>query len=195
MPILILPVYPAFSIASQQRLIASSLFWKLGANPPSSPKGSGVQTIFGFDSRFQMMVSFRSHFHGLRKAGSAGRQNHKFLHSQLVTSMGSTIDDVQGGDGHNDILDPSQIRDVSVQRHAFMGGTGLAHGHRNAQNSVSAQVVLVVRAVQLQHHFVDILLVDGIQVGSDQGRGDDVVDIVDGFGHSLAVPFGFLLVS
>ena len=37
MPILILPVYPAFSMASTQSLIASSLFWKLGAKPPSSP--------------------------------------------------------------------------------------------------------------------------------------------------------------
>ena len=94
----------------------------------------------------------------------------------------------------SEYLDTGQVGDVSVQRHAFVGGAGLADGHGDAQDGVGAQVVLVVGAVQLQHHCVNVFLVDGVQVGFDQCGGNDVVDIVHGLDHSLAVPFGLVFV-
>ena len=76
-----------------------------------------------------------------------------------------------------------------------MCGSGLADGHGHAQDSVCAQVVLVVGPVQLEHHLVDFTLVHGVNVGSLEGGGDHVVHVVHGLCHALAVPLGLVLVA
>ena len=109
--------------------------------------------------------------------------------------MRSAVDDVEGRDRHHDLLDAGKIGNVLVQGDSLVSSSGLAHGHGDAKDGVGAKLVLVVGAVHLQHHVVDLGLLDRIQVLLDQSRGDDVVDIADGLGDSLAVPVGLVLVS
>jgi hypothetical protein len=56
--------------------------------------------------------------------------------------------------------------------------SGLADGHGDAEDGVGAQLALVLRAVQLEHDLVDLLLLDGVEAHAHQLRGDDVVHVV-----------------
>ena len=65
-----------------------------------------------------------------------------------------------------------------------MLGRRVGHGERNAEDRVGAQHLLVGRAVEFEHQFVDGRLVEGIaalQFVSDAG-----VDALDGLQHALA---------
>ena len=62
-----------------------------------------------------------------------------------------------------------------------MCGSSLADGHRDAKDGIGTETVLIVGAVQLEHDFVDLLLLDGVQALLDQLGGDGVVYVV----HSL----------
>ena len=61
----------------------------------------------------------------------------------------------------------------------LMSCTGLADSHRHAKDSVGAQLVLVVSAVKLQHHLVNLLLFNRVTGSLDKLRGDDVVHVVN----------------
>ena len=60
-----------------------------------------------------------------------------YLHGELVARVTAAIDDVEAGDGHEDVLDTSEVRDVSVERDTLVSSPGLAHGHGHAQAGVS----------------------------------------------------------
>lgn len=38
-----------------------------------------------------------------------------YLHGELVSGVGSTIDDVEGGHGHDHVLHSGQVGDVTVK--------------------------------------------------------------------------------
>merc|ERR1719468_704040 len=187
--------------------MASSLFWKLdaklngllvvlevGREASLVAHGGSIEAVLGLDGGLEVVVRLGAHLHGLGEAGSASGQNHELLHGQLVSGMRATVDDVQGRNGHNDILDSSQISNVSVQRNTFMCSASFANSHGHSKDRISAQIVLVVCTVQLEHHLIDVLLVDGVKIGTHQGWGNGLVDIVNGLSHALAVPLGLVLV-
>ena len=60
----------------------------------------------------------------------------------------------------------------------------LAHGQRHAQDGVSAQSALVVRAVQLQHNVVDGALIVGLE--ADERVGDLIIHMANGIQRALA---------
>ncbi len=76
----------------------------------------------------------------------------------------------------------------------FVCSSGLADCHGNSQDGIGSQLVFVVCSVQLDHHLIDLSLVDRVNVGRDQSGSDDLVDIVDSLGHTLAMPLGLVLV-
>ena len=45
-----------------------------------------------------MVVSLRSHFHSLSEGLSTVREKHELLHSQLIASVTSTVDNVEDWD-------------------------------------------------------------------------------------------------
>ena len=74
-----------------------------------------VLTVFGFDHKFQSVVGLRTDLHGFAEGFGAGGQNHELLHGQLVSGMGTTVDDVEGGDWeHERRLGSSQVGNVLV---------------------------------------------------------------------------------
>ena len=66
-------------------------------------------------------------------------EKHKFLHGKLVTSMGTTIDDIENWDWHEHffVVITGQISQMSVEWDALMSGGGLGQSERNGQNSIS----------------------------------------------------------
>jgi hypothetical protein len=74
--------------------------------------------------------------------------------------------------------------DVAVQRQLELGGGGLGHGQRDAEDGVGAQAGLVVGAVQVEQQPVDVALLEGVE--ADQGVVDLAVDVADGLEHALA---------
>ena len=59
-----------------------------------------------------MYVELRAHPHGLRKASRSGGEEHELLHGQLVASVPTFVDDIEEGNGHDDVLDSSQVSNV-----------------------------------------------------------------------------------
>ena len=111
-----------------------------------------------------------------------------YLHGQLVASMAAAVDDVEAGDRHEDVLDPSEVSDVSVERDTLVGSPGLADGHGHAEDGVGAQLGLVLCPVQGQHQAIDLLLLNRVHALGDNLWSDQVVDIVDSLHDTLAVP-------
>merc|ERR1712168_1681762 len=104
---------------------------------------SSVQPVFCLDQQFEVVVNFTSHLHCFGKGSGSCWKDHEFLHSQLVPSMGSTIDDVQSRNWHHDFLNSSQVSNVSVQWHAFVCCSSFAYSHRNSEDSISTKIILV----------------------------------------------------
>jgi len=94
------------------------------------------------------------------------------------------VDDVERGHGKHQLGVSREVGDVTVERHALLGGTGLADGHGDGQDRVRPELALVLGAVERVHLRVDRLLVG--RVAPDQRRADQLVDVVDGLHHALA---------
>jgi hypothetical protein len=79
---------------------------------------SGVgQTVLLLDDTLQGVVDLGTHLHGLGEAGSSGGQDHEFLEGETVTSVGTTVDDVERRGGE-DVggLDTGEFGQVLVER-------------------------------------------------------------------------------
>merc|ERR1719184_688691 len=55
----------------------------------------------------------------------------------MNSCMAATVDDVEGGDGQDDLLVSGQVSDVSVQRNSLLCSTGLAHSQGHALSARS----------------------------------------------------------
>ena len=102
--------------------------------------------------------------------------------------MAPAVDDVEAGDGHQDVLHSGQVRDVPVERDSLVGGSSLAHRHAHTEDSVGAKLGLVLSPVQSQHQTVNLLLLHGVHALGHNLRSDEVVHVVDSLHHPLAMP-------
>lgn len=55
----------------------------------------GILAIFLLDDILQVVVNLSTNTHGLLEAAGSNRQDHEFLHGQLVACMGAAVDDVE----------------------------------------------------------------------------------------------------
>ncbi|KAE9526520.1 hypothetical protein AGLY_013168 [Aphis glycines] len=101
-PITTFPLYPAFSIAVSIRYKPSLLSRIFGAKPPSSPTAVASKPNLALITFLRLwytsvpifMASVKEHA-PIYKNFITGRQNHKFLHSQLIACMRTTIDNIE----------------------------------------------------------------------------------------------------
>jgi hypothetical protein len=68
----------------------------------------------------------------------------------------------------------------------LLSGTGLGNGHGDTQDGVGTQLALVRGSVQLDQKVVNLLLLSDLETALNEGLGDDVVDVGDGLGDTLA---------
>ena len=76
-----------------------------------------------------------------------------------------------------------------------MGSSSFADSHWDTKNGIGSQIIFVIGVIHLQHHVINFLLVGRINISLNQCWSNDIVYIVNGFGHTLAVPLVFILVS
>lgn len=57
---------------------------------------SGVFAVFLLDDVLQVVVDLSTDAHGLFETACSNWENHELLHGQLVASMGTSIDDIEG---------------------------------------------------------------------------------------------------
>ena len=131
------------------------------------------------------MEDFRAIAQGFPESRRTGRNDHEFLEVDGRVGVGAPIDDVHHGDGQNLGVRTAQ---VAVQGLLQLGRRRLGKRQGNAQNGVGSQFGLVEGAVQGAHEGVRRGLFRRFQ--ADQGRGDDVADIVHSFGDAFALVAG-----
>ena len=131
------------------------------------------------------MKDFRAIAQGFPESRRAGRNDHEFLKVDGRVGVGTAVDDVHHGDGQNLGVRTAQ---VAVQGLLQLGRRRLGKRQGNAQNGVGSQFGLVEGAVQGAHEGVRRGLFRRFQ--ADQGRGDDVADIVHSFGDAFALVAG-----
>lgn len=110
--------------------------------------------------------------------------------------MRTTVEDVHEGNGKNErLLGSGKVGDVSVERDTLLGRTSLSNGQGDTEDGVGTELGLVGGAVQLVQEFVDLGLVLDIEVLSDEGRADDLVDVLDGLLNTLSAPLGLVTIA
>ena len=139
---------------------------------------------------FQVVENFRATTQGFTEGFRAHRHDHEFLDVQAVVGMSTTIDHIHHGNGHGH---RASATNVTVQRQACVFSCGARHCHRHCQHGIGAQTALVIRAVQVQHHLVDVSLLRRVQ--TDQGLSDFAVDIVNRLQNAFAQVTAFIAIT
>ena len=123
------------------------------------------------------MVHFTSDLHSLREGCSTSGNDKVFLEGKLVTSVRSTVDDIEAGDGHGEFFVgvSGKVGVVFVKWNLFGSGTGLGNRQTDSENGVRPKLGLIGCSVQSKHSVVNGLLVGDVH--SLNGGSQDVVDI------------------
>merc|ERR1719239_644247 len=95
--------------------------------------GSGVEPVLLVDQLLEVVIQLAPHPHSLGEAGGASGEDHELLHGKLVAGVAATVDDVEAGHWHEDILHPSKVGNVTVERNSLVSCASLAHGHADAK--------------------------------------------------------------
>lgn len=115
----------------------------------------------------------------------------------MVSKAGYVCSDIKlTGDGENvGLLGAGQVGDVCVEGYTLLGGCGLCDGHGDTENGVGTELLLVLGSIELVQERVNgglVLDIDGLL---DQSRGNDVVDVADSLGDTLAAPLGLVSIA
>lgn len=133
------------------------------------------------------MVCFRTDFHGLSETGSTGWKEHELLERELVASMRTAINNIEGRAGkHIGRLDASKLGQVLVHGNALLGGASLDDCDRDTEDSVSTVLALVGGTVLFDQEIVDLLLLSNLEARGDQRRAEDVVDVCNSLGNTCS---------
>ncbi len=100
------------------------------------------------------------------------------MHVDGVVGVGPAVDDVHHRRRHHAGAGPAE---VAEQGQPARVGRRLGHGHRDPQDGVRPQVLLVGGAVEVEHPLVDADLVEGVHL--DQFGSDLIVDVLDRLEH------------
>ena len=129
---------PAFSIASRIRSRASTLLPRSGAKPPSSP--TAVFSFLACSTFFRWWKISTPQRRASLKLLEPQRHDHEFLDVDRVIGMLAAVDDVHHRSRQQTGADAAQ---VAVQRLLGVMRGRFGHGHRDAQDGVGPQVLLV----------------------------------------------------
>ena len=95
--------------------------------------------------------------------------------------MGATVQDVLEGNGQDEgLLGSGKVGDVSVEGNTLLSGGSLGNGEGNTEDGVGTELALVGGSIKLVQELVNLGLVLNVEVLLDEGRANDVVDVLDG---------------
>lgn len=82
-----------------------------------------------------------------------------------------------------------------VERDTLLTGTGSGSGDGDTEDGVGTELGLVLGSVELKEELVKGSLVLDVELGVNNGGGNDLVDVLDGLENTLSSPLGGVLVS
>jgi hypothetical protein len=129
----------------------------------------------------QRVKHFGAVAQGLAKARRTHRNDHEFLHVDIVVGVRAAVDDVHHRHRQRHRRGAAE---VAVERQASLFGGGASACHRYRQQGIGTEARLVVGAVEIDHGLVDEGLV--LDVEADDGFADFCVDVLDCLQHALA---------
>ena len=148
---------PPASTARARKASASSVLFRLGAKPPSSP--TLVLWPASLSAFLQAVEDLRAHAQAVGEGLAPHRHDHEFLHVDRVVGVRPAIDHVHHRHRQHAGAGPA---DIAPQRQALGGGRRLGDGEADAEDGVGAEAALVVRAVERAQAPVDADLVERI---------------------------------
>lgn len=84
---------------------------------------------------------------------------------------------------------------IQAQSIYLLSGTSLGNSQRDTEDGVGTELGLVGGTIELVQESIDLGLVLDVKVLLDQSRSNDIVDVVDGLGDTLAAPLGLVAIS
>ena len=76
-----------------------------------------------------------------------------------------------------------------------MCSSSFADSHGDTKNGIGSQIIFVISVIHFQHHIIDFFLVGRIHISFNQCWSNDIVNIIDSFGYTFAMPLVLILVS
>ncbi len=120
----------------------------------------------------------------------ADRHDHEFLRVDGVRRVRAAVQDIHHR--HGQVM-AGEAAEEAVERHALRRCRRFCRRERDGEDGVRAELRLVLRAVEREHHAVDGVDVGGV-LATECGR-DDLVDILHGAAHALAAVFRLVAVA
>lgn len=147
------------------------------------------------------VVALNTHLEGLGERLGSGWQDHELLHFETVSSVSSSVDDVEGWNWSDVLVGSlsSEASQVLVERDAVGVSTSSGSGKGHGQDGVGTNLLLapspfVFGSINfLDHLLVDLSLV--LDVHADEGWAQHSVDVVDSLEASLTQESLWVLVS
>lgn len=168
----------------------------IGGNTTLITDVTGGSTVLLLGERLELVVNLGTGSERLREGLEASGGDHELLDGESATSVRTTVQDVKEGNGEDVGLGGlSQRSDVLVKRDTLLTGTGSGSGNGDTKDGVGTELGLVLGSVKLEEELVESSLVLDVELGLDDGRGNDLVDVLDGLEDTLSAPLGGILVS
>ena len=105
--------------------------------------------IFFLNNFHQMLIDLRTSFHGMSKWTSSSRQDHKLLHSDSISSVLSSVNNVKGRawKHHLGMLNINMLLvghhvNMLVERYFLWSGSSSSNSQGNCKHSIGSQFIL-----------------------------------------------------
>ena len=84
-----------------------------------------IKTVFLLDDALEGMIDFSTNLHGMSEAVSTSGEDHELLEGELITSVFTTVDNVEGRNRGNIfvLFLASKLTKMSVERDSLLSGT------------------------------------------------------------------------
>ena len=115
------------------------------------------------------------------EGGEAAGDDHELLDVHRGVGVAAAVEDVHERHGERA---GERATEVAVERHTELVGGSVRRGHREAEDGVGAELVLVVGAVEVTEDLVELHLVCSGE--ADDGGGENLFDVADGLENALA---------
>ena len=73
--------------------------------------------------------------------------------------------------------------------------TSLSHRQTDTEDSIRPKIRLVLRSIKFVQESIHSWLILHINLFGDESRANGLVDVLDGFGYTLATPLGFVSIT
>jgi hypothetical protein len=99
-----------------------------------------ILSILLLNNTLQSMITLRPNLHSLSKRSGTHRQNHKFLHGELVAGVRAAVDHVECGHGEDvGCLVAGEVGEVDVEGYVFGCGACAGDGEGDAEEGVGSE--------------------------------------------------------